>query len=90
MSLEEPDMLVSTPAQGYSAQIEIELFFKGKSFRVSQMGRGMLILREPFSAGSGEGEVVLTVDGVPHRWLATIHDQPAPTRIIKADLRNAV
>jgi hypothetical protein len=90
MSREEPDMLVSTPAQGYSAQVGIELFFKGKIFRVSQMGRDMLILREPFSAGPGEGEVVLTVDGVPHRWLATIHEQPIPSRIIKADLRESV
>jgi hypothetical protein len=87
---EKADMLVSDRTVGYSAHVQIDLYLKGQRYPVSQMGRGVLVLREPFSGGPGEGEVVLTVDGVPRRWLATIHDQAAPTRTIRADLRDAV
>jgi hypothetical protein len=90
MSSEDSDMLVSAPPLGYSADVQIELIFNGRTFPVSQMGREMLILDQQFDAGSGEGEVVLTIDGVPRRWTVTIHADATLSRHLRVDLRDAV
>ncbi len=81
-------MLASAPTLGYSADVQMELLFKGRRFSIGQMGRGMMILDEPFDAGTGEGEVILTIDGFPRRWLVTIPNQPFPSRTITADFRD--
>ena len=88
MSAEESDMLVSSPVLGYSADVRMNLIFNGECFPIAQMGGDSMVLREPFKAGAGEGEVVLTIDGVPRRWLVTIREQATPSRMIMADFRD--
>ena len=89
MSSEASDMLVSAPTLGYSADVQMELLFKGRKYSIGQMGRGKMILEEPYDAGTGEGEVILTIDGVPRRWLVTIGEQPFPSSTITAEFRDA-
>jgi len=67
----------------------MDLYFKGRRFPIAQMGGDTLVLREPFSEGSGEGEVILTIDGTPRRWLVRIHDQASPSRTITGEFRDA-
>jgi hypothetical protein len=88
MSPEESDILVSPGTTGYSSVVRMDLYFKGQEFPIAQMGGDTITLREPFGEGSGEGEVVLTIDGVPRRWLVNIRNQPFPTRTITADFRD--
>jgi len=67
----------------------MHLSLNGRKYPIAQMGGGMLIFEEPFSAAAGEGEVVLTVDGVPRRWWVKIHDQGVPSRTITSEFRDA-
>ena len=88
MSLEESDMLDTAPASGYSAAVQIELFVNGQRFSVAQCGRGLLIFDKPLVLPGTEGELVLTVDGHPRRWLVDLPNPGIPTRIVHASLRD--
>lgn len=88
MASEDSDMLVASPVLGYSSDVRMDLIFHGKRFPIAQMGCDTLVFREPFDAGAGEGEVVLTIDGEPRRWIATIREQVFPSRTIIADFRD--
>ena len=82
-------MLVSSPTLGYSSDVRMNLYFKGRKYPIAQMGGDTITFREPFHEGSGEGEVVLTIDGVPRRWLVKIGEQPFPSSTITAEFRDA-
>ena len=96
MSLEEPDMLATAPAAapltapkpGHSADVLIELFVNGQRFPVVQMGRGMLIFDQPVLLPGTEGELVLTIDGHPRRWMVSIPISAIPSKTVHAKLRD--
>ena len=73
---------------GYSADVQMSLSFNGREYSICQMGGNMMILDEPFDAGTGDGEVILAIDGHPRRWLVNIGPQPFPSRTITADFRD--
>ena len=88
MSSEESDILVSPTTTGYSADVKMDLYFNGRRFPIAQMGGDTIFLRDPFGESPGEGEVTLTIDGHPRRWLVTIPPQPLPSRNLTAHFRD--
>lgn len=81
-------MIGTSPAVGYSADVEIELLMNGRRFSVGQVGRDVLIFDEPVSLPATEGELVLTIDGRSRRWSVSLHAGQQPSRTIAANLRD--
>ena len=86
MSLEESDILRTTAPHGHSAEVQIELFMAGQRFPVAQVGGGRLIFDQPVTLPAAEGQLLITIDGHPHRWSVILRNGSHSSRVVEADL----
>ena len=62
----------------------MDLLIAGQRIRLAQIGPGRLVFDRPVLLPATTGEVVLLIDGHPHRWNVAIQPGAAPARIVAA------
>jgi hypothetical protein len=54
--------------ENYSGIVKLRLKVGDRDYRLSKLGPGYVVFREPALLGPGDAEVVMTVDDRVHRW----------------------
>jgi len=59
-------------ANGYSADVQMQLSVNGQVFRIGQLGPDFLILDNPADHPPAEGEITMSIDGEISRWMVQL------------------